>query len=156
MKLLFSWLRRSAGAFEPPAGASDGSTPGAPGGLRRDRRPELEVATAPELAVLGPGLEFTSRGRFRCGADPERADVLLVAPASAETLRELRARLDPAVDVVVVDRRGSCSAELVAAMLDAGATTVVTGASSAVLTAHLDAVARRKRSRARRRTLAHS
>lgn len=160
MKLSFAWLRRSPERPATSASASasapgDGVASSQPVGRDEPLLPELDVAVVPGLAVLGPGLEFTSRGRFRCGADPEDADVLLVTPSSPATLRELRQRLGPAVDLVVVDRRGSCGPDLVAAMLDGGATTVVTGASSAVLVAHLDAVARRKQAKARR-TLAHS
>lgn len=113
-------------------------------------QPQLAVATVPELAMLGPGLEFTSRGRFRCGVAPEEADVLLVKPSAPGTLRELRERLAPSVDLVVVDRREASTPQLVADMLDGGATAVVTGASSAVLVAHLDAVARRRQRQRRR------
>lgn len=147
MRLLPARRRRAAGPPNEP-GSRPGPTAG-PG------LPELDVALVPALAVLGPGLEFTSRGRFRCGADPQDADVMLVTPCSPGTLHGLRERLRPSVDLVVVDRRGACAPELVADMLDGGATTVVTGASSAVLVAHLAAVARRRRA-ASPRALAHS
>jgi hypothetical protein len=111
-----------------------------PSGPRR-----LDVAVVPELAVLQPGLELTSGGRFHCDTDLRRADIVLVTPCSPGTLYGLRQRLRSSVDVVVIDRRGSCAPELVADMLDGGATTVVTGASSVVLVAHLDAIARRRR-----------
>lgn len=116
---------------------------------RTDRRTavprRLDVAVAPDLAVLDPGLEFTSRARFRCVADSRQADVLLVTPCSPGTLHRLRQWLQPSADLVVVDRRGACAPELVADMLEGGATTVVSGASSATLVAHLDALARRRR-----------
>jgi hypothetical protein len=105
----------------------------------------LNVAAVPDLAVLGPGLEFTSQGRFHCDVDVREADVVLVTPCSPGTLHGLRQRLRPSADLVVVDRRGACAPELVADMLDGGATTVVTGGNSAVLVAYLDAMARRKR-----------
>lgn len=105
----------------------------------------LNVAVTADLAVLRPGLEFTSRGRFRCDVDWGDADVLLVMPCSPGTLYGLRQRLRSSVDLVVVDRREACAAQLVADMLDGGATTVVTGASMTVLVAHLDAIARRRR-----------
>jgi hypothetical protein len=104
----------------------------------------LNVAVVPELAVLRPGLEFTSRGRFRCDVDVAEADVLVVTPCSPSALQRLRQRVRSSMDVVVLDRRGSCAPQRVADMLDGGATTVVRGASPAVLVAHLDAVARRR------------
>jgi hypothetical protein len=106
----------------------------------------LNVAVVADLAMLRPGLEFTSRGRFRCDVDLRGADVLLVMPCSPGTLHGLRQRLRSSVDIVVVDRREACAPQLVADMLDGGATTVVTGASMTVLVAHLDAVARRRTS----------
>lgn len=104
----------------------------------------LKVALAPDLTSLRPGLEFVSRGRVRCDARPATADVLVVPPCSPGTLHGLRLRLRSTTDLVVLDRRGACAPQLVADMLDGGASTVVTGASCAVLLAHLEALARRR------------
>lgn len=121
-----------------------------PAGLGGDDGPlqgagRLNVAVIADLDMLRPGLEFASRGRFRCEADVGDADVLLVTPCSPDRLHGLRQQLRTFVDIVVVDRREACAPRLIAEMLDGGATTVVAGASTTVLVAHLDAIARRRR-----------
>lgn len=105
----------------------------------------LNVAVIADLDMLRPGLEFASRGRFRCEVDLGDADVLLVTPCSPGTLHRLRRQLRSFADIVVVDRREACAPRLIAAMLDGGATAVVADASTTVLVAHLDAIARRRR-----------
>jgi hypothetical protein len=105
----------------------------------------LKVAVIADLDMLRPGLEFASRGRFRCAVEVGDADVLLVTPCSPGTLHGLRQQLPSFVDIVVVDRREACAPQLIAEMLDGGATTVVSDASTSVLVAHLDVIARRRR-----------
>jgi hypothetical protein len=114
--------------------------------LRPPAARRIDVALVPDLASLRPGLEFTSRGRFRGDVAPREADVLMVTPCSPGTLHGLRQRLRPGADLVVLDRRAACAPQLIADMIEGGATTVVTSASSTVLAAHLDALVRRRQS----------
>jgi hypothetical protein len=69
---------------------------------------------------------------------------VVVTPCSPGTLHGLRQHLRPGADLVVLDRRAACAPQLIADMLEGGATTVVTSANSTVLVAHLDALARRR------------
>ena len=118
--------------------------PSTPGPAPDTASPAVRVALHGDLVQLGPGLEFTSHGRFTCGADPADADVVVTPPCSSATLLELRRRLAPISALVVLDRAGACTPRQVADLLDHGATTVVVGASARVIAAHIDALIRRR------------
>ncbi|MCU1454272.1 MAG: hypothetical protein JWN46_2418 [Acidimicrobiales bacterium] len=130
--------RRSPGAAVPGPPAAPLIAPVLPSGH------QTQVTLLGGLASLGPGIEFTSGGQLACNdVLDERTQILAVEPCSPDELRELRAR-HRNVSLVVIDRREAASARMMAACLAAGADAYVSSGETRVVTAHLEALARRR------------